>query len=190
MDASSSIWNTLPPISSVRRPQKMLRWIAYTLAVIVVLPLIQPAHGQKLKLPSLLPFKSQAEPVKPFRLTDQAAAPNRLLPARPMFGLFQPSSQQKNWLGSLNDKSRQFWIQAGHGISDLTMDTRDLLGTTRKRLESTGQSINNSWWNPALEKSSALFSWPFLSKPKQELPPLRPNYRMSQRPGDVPTHRF
>ncbi len=128
----------------------MQRWVLFGSITCCWLLTVGSAHGQKFKLPSLLPFKSQEKSVKPFQLTDQAEAQFRLLPEKPMFGLFDSSEKREKkengFLTSINEHSRQFWNNAGKSLSGLTAGTRDVLESTRKRLESPGwRTFNHQW---------------------------------------------
>ncbi len=152
--------------------------------------MVQPATAQKLKLPSLLPFKKQKREVQPVQLSDQAKHQFRMFPEKPLFNLFSVPRGSKSLLDDLNDRSKQFWSSAGQNFSSFAQDTRQVLESSRRKFEAQPWVPFTPSWTERLSNFENTFPWSAWSKQEPALPPLRPKYRMSHGPATRPRHRF
>ena len=122
------------------------------LLVVVVFASIVPAGplmAQKLKIPSLLPFKKQTQEVKPFQLTDQSKGKPGVFPNGPIMKFLHPSDSPGSGhsLAEFNERSKGFFAKTGESISKFATDTRIKL----KGHESPGWDYREQkhWWNQA-----------------------------------------
>lgn len=174
----------------------MIRCLILAATVVLLLLPATPVSAQKLKLPSLLPFKKQTTEVKPFRLTDQAKGPPGTAGGGPIMKFLTPAApgQRNSRLTQLNQQTRDFLTRTGESITRLAADTRDQL----QEWESPGWDFRNhkNWWEepaPAPDTQQLFRDFSLLKKLNSEAegtPPRPPPRTARDFQNNPPRHRF